>query len=289
MDSVRRLFADLAKRPVRTALAGAYASVFIGRSLDFEDLREYVPGDDVKAIDWKATARSPRVLVRRSVAERRHHLVLVVDTGQAMVATAPDGQAKSNLAGAMAGVFALLALAHGDLISAYWGDANQRWSLPPRGRAAHGDLLLKSLNLAWSNQPGASAIDQVMDKATKTSRRRGAAIVISDNTGLGPGSEQGLRQLQLLHEVMVVRVADLAPASPLAAGAVDLIDGLTFGEAIRGGQAAAEQALALDLVENRDMTGKLAAMGIATVRLAAMDEVLFKVIEILERHRHVAR
>ena len=71
------------KRSARCAslLEGEYGSIHTGRSMDFDDLREYVPGDDIKDLDWKATARTGRPLIKRYVATRQHAVLLVVDTG----------------------------------------------------------------------------------------------------------------------------------------------------------------------------------------------------------------
>src|ERR1700754_2323679 len=95
---VRRKMSIMAHRKVRTALEGEYASVSKGRSMDFDDLREYIIGDDVKDIDWKATARSGSVRIRRYVAIRKHNILLVVDTGRSMAATAPSGECKRDIA-----------------------------------------------------------------------------------------------------------------------------------------------------------------------------------------------
>ncbi|HET8896291.1 MAG TPA: DUF58 domain-containing protein, partial [Protaetiibacter sp.] len=62
-------------------LDGGYASLVRGRSLDFEDLRPYEHGDEVRDIDWRATARAGEPMVKRSYAERRHTILFVVDTG----------------------------------------------------------------------------------------------------------------------------------------------------------------------------------------------------------------
>ena len=70
----------------RELLSGEYGSVFKGRSMDFDDLREYVIGDDTKDIDWKATARSGNTLIRRYIAIRKHNILLIVDTGKNMAA-----------------------------------------------------------------------------------------------------------------------------------------------------------------------------------------------------------
>ena len=85
---VRTTLSIHAHRKVRGMLDGEYTSVFHGRSLEFDDLRPYIPGDEVKDVDWKATARLGSLMTRRYVASRKHTIVLVVDTGRSMAALA---------------------------------------------------------------------------------------------------------------------------------------------------------------------------------------------------------
>src|SRR5688500_876572 len=93
-----------AHRRTLELLDGEYASIHHGRSHDFDDLREYQPGDDVKDIDWKATARSHVPLIKRYIASRQHNLLLVVDSGRNMAATAESGETKRDIAILVAGV-----------------------------------------------------------------------------------------------------------------------------------------------------------------------------------------
>ena len=114
-------------------LDGEYGSVFKGRSLDFEDLRAYVPGDEVRDIDWKATARHGSPLIRRYVAVRRQTLLLVTDTGRNMAATSADGEDKKDIAVMALGVLGYLALRHRDVVGLVAGDSTGSRSLPAKG------------------------------------------------------------------------------------------------------------------------------------------------------------
>lgn len=60
---------------------GSYNSIYKGRSMNFDELREYVVGDDIKDMDWKASARSQKLLVRQYIAEKKHNIMLVMDAG----------------------------------------------------------------------------------------------------------------------------------------------------------------------------------------------------------------
>ena len=71
-------------RLVRTHLAGAYASAFHGPGMAFEELRHYCPGDDVRQIDWHATARMREPFVRRFIEERELRVMLIVDVSRSM-------------------------------------------------------------------------------------------------------------------------------------------------------------------------------------------------------------
>ena len=66
-------------------LDGSYNSIYKGRSMNFDELREYVPGDDIKDIDWKATSRSQKVLIRSYIAEKKHNIMLVMDANHRML------------------------------------------------------------------------------------------------------------------------------------------------------------------------------------------------------------
>ena len=102
-----------AHRRVRGLLEGEYAAVQTGRGMEFNDLREYVRGDDVKDLDWKASARTGEMLVKRFVAVRRHTVLLVVSTGRSMAAANALHVSKRDLAVEVAGLVGWLGGAPG--------------------------------------------------------------------------------------------------------------------------------------------------------------------------------
>ena len=111
-----------ARRKVRGLLEGEYTSIFHGRSIDFDDVRQYVPGDPLADIDWKATARVGAPMTRRYIASRKHTVLVVADTGRTMAALADSGERKIDLAIVAAGAFGYLAVRHGDLVGLVAGD-----------------------------------------------------------------------------------------------------------------------------------------------------------------------
>lgn len=84
---------------------GSYKSIYEGNGLDFENLREYNPGDNIRDIDWKATSRSGKMLVKRYIAEKKHNMMVVFDTGKRMTAHTESMQVKKEVALNIGGVW----------------------------------------------------------------------------------------------------------------------------------------------------------------------------------------
>ena len=143
LTAVKSRMYIFAHRRARGMLDGEYASVFRGRSLDFDDLRDYVPGDEVRDIDWKATARVGTPLIKRYVATRRQQLLFVADTGRNMAATALGGEIKKDIAVMAMGVLGSLAIRHGDSVALVHGDGAASQAMPAKGTESHLEQLLR--------------------------------------------------------------------------------------------------------------------------------------------------
>ena len=85
-------------RKTTNILDGGYNSVYLGKSLEFHDIKEYSQGDDITSIDWKSSSRTDRLLVRRYIAEKKHSVLILGDTGIKMDADTPTGDYKADIA-----------------------------------------------------------------------------------------------------------------------------------------------------------------------------------------------
>ncbi|UUL75161.1 DUF58 domain-containing protein [Pseudarthrobacter sp. Fe7] len=159
LQRVKSKMAIFAHRKARGMLDGEYGSVFRGRSLDFDDLRAYVPGDEVRDIDWKATARHGAPLVRRYMAVRRQTVLLVTDTGRNMAAEARSGEVKKDIAVLALGVLGYLAHRHGDVVGLVCGDSAATRSIPAKSGEAHLERLLRHVDSQTSLEAGPSRIN----------------------------------------------------------------------------------------------------------------------------------
>ena len=267
----------VAHRRTWGVLDGEYASVFRGRSLDYDDLREYVPGDEIRDIDWKATARHGSPLVKRYVATRKQTVLLVVDTGRSMAATAPSGEPKRDIAVAVAGMLGYLAVRHGDLVG-------------PAAGEAHLERLLRHIDTATSLQAAPSDFGDQLRYLADHERRRRLVVAVTDDGGLRPQDEALLRRLHAQHEILWVSVADADPTEyDRGTDATEVADGALLPAAVRGSERL-RTAYRRALAERRETTERmLAGLGISRARVGSSHEVVGTLFALLERQRRRAR
>lgn len=192
-------------------LEGVHASRSAGRSLDFHDVREYVRGDDVSDIDWKASARHGSLLVKRHVAEHRATLMIAVTTGESFTGQAAPGEAKIDVAIDAAATLGMLANQHGDYVGLAWWDGAVRTARPSTRRVNVERMLAHAHDAAVTDDPN---IAQLVERAARVLRRPGIVAVICGDIDLDPHFEALLRRLVAQHEVVLVTVDDLDPTLP---------------------------------------------------------------------------
>ena len=202
---LRRVKSDMAifaHRKARGMLDGEYGSVFRGRSLDFDDLRAYIPGDEVRDIDWKASARHGSPLIRRYVAVRRQTVILVTDTGRNMAAAARSGETKKDIALMALGVMGYLAYRHGDVVGLVSGDSAGTTALPAKGGEPHLERLLRQVDSAATLDAAPSRIEDQLEHVARTIKGRNLLFVIADEVAASPETGQLLRRLRAQHEIL---------------------------------------------------------------------------------------
>lgn len=205
-----KLFIHSRRKSVH-ALDGAYASLLHGRSLDFEDLRQYEHGDDIRDIDWRATARLSTLLVKRSRATRMHTVLFAVDTGRGMAALSPDERPKNELSIMTVGALGLLSLRHGDDLTVLYGDANGVTRTPPRRSEGALEHALRRIQAACTPRSAASDRNGLLTSIARTVAKRMIVVVITDEAQLDEQDERNLRRLHVQHDVLWVTVRDADP------------------------------------------------------------------------------
>ena len=289
LQKVHRKMSLVAIRRVASALDGEHASVFKGRSIDFDDLRAYIVGDDVKDIDWKATARSNQVLIKRYIAIRKNNIMLVVDTGRSMAATAPSGESKRDIAIMTSGIIASVAQQHGDLIAMTAGDSERIKYMPLKGSRAHIERMLQHINNNITLDSPESNLVHVLDYIRRTVKRRMMLIIISDNLQFVPAQEQLLRRLSAQHELLFIAIDDLDPNTNdwQDKDVYDVNRPTKLPQFIRS-QKNIETAYT-QLVQQQwgETYHTLQRLSISNVRIDKEDSAVGQIVRLLEEHKHV--
>lgn len=296
-----RLELPLARR-ASGLLEGRHRSVLKGHGQDFDDLHLYAPGEDVGDIDWKSSARAGIPVVRRFVRESNVNLVLVVDTGRNMGATAASGEPKADAVSFCCALVAYLARDRGDRVALVAADAGRIVQLPPRASTQDLELMLRTVEKQLSVDAPASDLNRALDRALNAFQRRSLMVVVTDEARPGPEHERLLRRLRVRHEVMVVAVADLSPvgvatvgitagpAAHRALGAVADVDGtLDLPPFLRGRVDVAEGAAQAVRARRESVVALLRTLQVEAVSVTGTDDVVPRFVELLGRAKRARR
>lgn len=203
LSSVKRIQL-VATRLVENLLAGDYRSVFRGPGIEFDEVREYVEGDDARQIDWNVSSRMNSPYTKTFREERELTLVLVVDVSASLM----FGQPQRTRREVIAELFALLSLAaavNNDRVGTLlFSDRIESWVAPRKGKRH----VLRLIADTVAAQPAGTGSDLALALRTtsETLKRRGVVIVISDFK-----TEGYLADLTLMarrHDVIAIRIVD---------------------------------------------------------------------------------
>ncbi|MBI5895062.1 MAG: DUF58 domain-containing protein [Desulfobacterales bacterium] len=219
-------------RTVNTLMAGQYKSVFRGAGIEFEEVRDYTPGDDVKSIDWKVSARLGRPFIKRYREERELIIMLLVDlSGSGRFGTRPAN--KQETAAEAAAILAFNAVRNNDKVGAIlFTDRVERY-IPPQKGSGHVWRVIKEI---FSHVPQRTGTDisGAVSFLGRVCRKRSVAFVISDVLRPGGGAvvDRAMRAVARKHELIQVRISDPGEFELPSAGIVTVQD-LESGRRVR--------------------------------------------------------
>jgi uncharacterized protein (DUF58 family) len=203
LREVRRI--ELTTRElVRDLVAGDYTSTFRGRGVEFAEVREYLPGDDVRSIDWNVTARLGSPFVKRFHEERQLTLLLLVDVS-ASGGFGSVRRTKRQLAAEVAAVLSLAATRHRDRVGAAFYSDKVEWFTPPKSGRRQA-LSVVSQVLAYEPEGRATNLARTLDFLEPLLRQRAAVVVLSDF--LDQTEWAALDRLSWRHDVIAMQLTD---------------------------------------------------------------------------------
>jgi uncharacterized protein (DUF58 family) len=213
---------------MESGLSGQYQSAFRGLGLEFEEVREYRAGDDVRTIDWNVTARTGFLHIKRYREERDLNVLLLVD----LSASTRFGSKVMTVQ-----------------VGAILFDEGVRTVIPPRLGWKHGLRVVREV-LAAEPRGGGTALDQAVKAAGHLLHRRGIVIILADQTC--PLPRKQLVALGGRHEVVLVRLGDDLLENGIDGTTLPVVDGESGGRAVvRGAGPVARQTPppGVDLIE----------------------------------------
>jgi uncharacterized protein (DUF58 family) len=223
-----RLIELRTNRLVSETLAGQYHSVFKGQGMNFDEVREYQPGDDVRSIDWNVTARMSHPYIKKFVEERELTVMLVVDlSGSGLFGS--GAQSKRELAAEIASVLAFSATRNNDKVGLILFTEGVEKYIPPRKGRSHVLRVIRDILFYEPRRPGTDlnsalqflsrvvphrsivvAISDFLGQSAPTRREIAAhlrrQVILSDT--LGQASLTALRQANRRHDVVAVQITD---------------------------------------------------------------------------------
>ena len=189
---------------VNSLFTGEYHSVFKGQGMEFAEVREYQPGDEVRSIDWNVTARMRRPFVKRYVEERELTVMLAVDlSGSERFGT--RGRFKSELATELGAVLGMSAIRNNDRVGALLFTEQIEHLVPPRKGRKHALRLIRDL-LAFEPKGCGTDVSGALQYLERMLKHHTIIFVISDF--LDADIEKPLKRLAQRHDVVAVSVED---------------------------------------------------------------------------------
>jgi uncharacterized protein (DUF58 family) len=214
MKKIRRIEIRT-RRLVNDSFAGEYHSVFRGRGMEFDEVRPYLPGDEVRTIDWNVTARTGQPHVKKYVEERELTVMLVVDaSGSGDFAS--EGKFKRELAAELASVLSFSATTNKDKVGLLIFTDKVELYIPPRKGRRHVLRLIRDL-LAFEPQNSGTDIKMALDTINQVLKRRSIVFLVSDFMDDPERYGKPLFMANRKHDVIAVDLHD-----PLEAGIADV-------------------------------------------------------------------
>ncbi len=201
---VKRLEVKL-RRLVSEMFLGAYESIFKGQGLEFEEVREYQVGDDVRMIDWNVTARMGKPYVKKFRHERELRVFVVVDISPSLM-FGTQGKLKSELAAEVAAALILAAIRSNDRVGLLLFTDRVEKFIPPRKGIRHAHRLIREL-LFTRPQGSGTDLAVALDFLRRITRRRRSVIFLFSDFHAN-GYEASLKRLSTRHEVLALVLHD---------------------------------------------------------------------------------
>jgi uncharacterized protein (DUF58 family) len=222
LKEVRRI-EILTSNLVNNVFAGEYESAFKGRGIDFDEVREYQPGDDIRMIDWNVTARAGQMYVKKFVEERELTVILLVDASSSLNFGTTQ-RTKSTIATYICALLAFSAIKNNDKVGLVIFTNQIECSIPPKKGRKHVLALIRDL-LYFQPQNRRTDLSCALEYLSRAIKRKSVVFLISDFHTRG--YESALRVASKRHDLIAVNIIDERELEFPDVGLIELEDAET--------------------------------------------------------------
>jgi uncharacterized protein (DUF58 family) len=214
------------RRMMDDFMSGGYKSHFKGQGVQFSEHRQYTPGDDIRHIDWKVSARSREPLIKQYEEERELNVFIIADLS-ASVEFGSKNQAKKDLVAELGAMIAYAASTSGDKVGVLLVTDRVEKIIQLKKGKNHVRRIIHDL-LSFPTKPGGTALKQAMEETRRMMKNTGIVFILSDFKA--EGYESAIRQLGRKHEVVAVQIEDPSENDLLEMGTFRFVDPETGAE-----------------------------------------------------------
>lgn len=276
------------RRLVDESLAGSYHSIFRGRGMEFSEVRDYQPGDDVRTIDWNVSARMGHPFVKKFTEERELTVMLVVDaSGSGRFGTCES--TKNRMSAEIAALLAFSAIRNNDRVGLLLFTDRIETFLPPRKGREHALRVLREV-IAFEPQGKGTRIGDALEHLQHVVRKRAVVFLISDFQD--GGFDRVLRVVARRHDLVAISVSDPRESELPAAGLIAVEDPETGERGIvDSGSSAVRRAYAeWAAAASADVRDRIRKAGVDLLELSTREPYEMPMVRFFrERARQAAR
>jgi uncharacterized protein (DUF58 family) len=201
-------------------MSGGYKSHFKGQGVQFSEHRQYTPGDDIRHIDWKVSARHREPLIKQYEEERELNVFIIADMS-ASVDFGSKNQFKRELIAELGAMIAYAASISGDKVGVLVVTDRVEKVIPLKKGRNHVLRIIRDL-LSFPTRPGGTALKQGMEETRRFMKNAGIVFILSDFRA--EGYESAIRQLSRKHDVVAVQIEDPSEKNLIDLGTFRFVD-----------------------------------------------------------------
>lgn len=262
-------------------LDGTYKSVYKGKSMNFENLRQYVLNDEIKDIDWKSSARSGELLVKEFIAEKKHNIMLIMDSGPKMEAVTDTFEIKKELALIIGGTLGYIAIKNNDFVAMTYINNQNIVYKPFKYTLSSLDNYLSEYDNFANIEDG--DLNILIESVFKNITKKMIIFIITDLAGIDEIKSKTLKMLKKKHDVLIIGINDAYMHG-------DQLFDISSEEYIPSFLLQNKKLWEVEKEIKKDLITKnkrkLKSNSVAFTTISSQKEINTKIIQLLEEHKY---